>query len=64
MKDSTLLAQIKKTGLTEEQAVRALSVIADYAKEKFPILQGNINAYLKQEFKHADPELVSKILDR
>ena len=64
MKHPTLLEEIKKTGLTEEQAVKALSVITNYAKERFPILQGNINAYLKQEFKHADPDLVSRFLDR
>ena len=62
MQDLTLLQQIKQTGLSEEQAIKVLAVTADYAKQKFPILEGNINAYLKQEFKQADPELVSSIL--
>lgn len=63
MQDSTLLEKIKNTGLSEEEAVKALSVIADYAKEKFPILQGNINAFVKQEFRQADPVLLSRVLN-
>jgi hypothetical protein len=62
MENFTLLHEIKKSGLSEEQAVKTLSVVADYAKEKFPILEGNINSYLREEFKQADPEVVSKIL--
>jgi hypothetical protein len=54
MQDFTLLEQIKKEGLTEEQAAKALYVIADYAKEKLPILQGNINAFVKQEYRNAN----------
>ena len=61
MENSTLFEQIRHTGLSDEQALKALSVVGDYAKEKFPILEGNINAYLKQEFKQADPELISRV---
>jgi hypothetical protein len=57
MENFTLLHEIKKSGLSEEQAVKTLSVVADYA-----ILKGNINSYLREEFKQADPEVVSKIL--
>ena len=63
MQDSTLLEKIRNTGLSEEQAIKALSVIADYAKEKFPILHGNINAFVKQEFRKADPDLLSRVLN-
>jgi hypothetical protein len=61
MRPSTLYQEIKETGLSEEQALKVLSVVGNYAKEKFPILEGNINAYLKQEFKQADPELLAKV---
>ena len=58
-----LLQQIKKLGLTEEQAIKALAVAASFAKEKFPILQGNINSYIKQELKQADPYIVERVFD-
>jgi len=61
MENSTLFQQLRKAGLSEEQALRVLSVVGNYAKEKFPILEGNINAYLKQEFKQADPALIEKV---
>ena len=63
MDNSTLFQLIRKTGLSEEQTLKALTVAGEYAKEKFPILEGNINAYLKQEFKQADPFLVEKLFD-
>jgi hypothetical protein len=61
MENSTLFEQIRQAGLSDEQALKVLSVVGDYAKEKFPILEGNINAYLKQEFRQADPELISRV---
>ena len=59
--ENTLIQEIKKTGLSEEQVLKTLAVVSNYAKEKFPILEGNINAYLKQELKQADPELREKV---
>jgi hypothetical protein len=59
--ENTLLQEIKNTGLSEEQVLKTLAVVSNYAKEKFPILEGNINAYLKQELKQADPELREKV---
>lgn len=64
MENTNLLEQlIEQNGLTEEQAIRSLAIVAEYGKEKFPILEGTINAYVKQEFKHANPDLVSQILN-
>jgi hypothetical protein len=63
MKCTTLFHQVKKTGLSDEQALLTLHVVGNYAKEKFPILEGNINAFLKQEFRQADPLLVEKLFD-
>ena len=59
--ENTLIQEIKNTGLSEEQVLKTLAVVSNYAKEKFPILEGNINAYLKQELKQADPELREKV---
>lgn len=61
MEKYTLLKQIIKAGLSEEQALKVLAVTGNYVKEKFPILEGNVNAYLKQEFKQANPEIISKV---
>lgn len=55
MENTTLLQQlIDKSGLSEREAIKALNVVADFAKERFPILEGTINAYIKQEFRNAD----------
>lgn len=31
-----------EAGLTEEQAVKAITLVKDFAKEKFPLLSGTI----------------------
>ena len=38
-----LIDRLKAQGLTEEQAYKAIEVIKDFAKEKFPIFAGAIN---------------------
>ena len=38
-----LIDRLKAQGLTEEQAHKAIEVIKDFAKEKFPIFAGAIN---------------------
>ena len=63
MENSTLLQQMRQLGLSEEQAIKVLVVAGNYIKEKFPILEANINSYLKEEFKQADPDVVSKVLN-
>lgn len=64
MEHSSLFQHIKETGLSEEQTLLTLHIVGNYAKEKFPILQGNINAYLKEEFKQADPLLLEKLFNK
>ncbi|MCM5530145.1 MAG: hypothetical protein ACO1NW_12555 [Chitinophagaceae bacterium] len=38
-----LLDRLKAEGLTEEQAYKAISVIKDFTKEKFPLFAGAID---------------------
>jgi hypothetical protein len=38
-----LLERLKAAGLTEEQALKAITIIKDFAKEKFPIFGGAID---------------------
>lgn len=38
-----LINRLKAQGLTEEQALKAIEVIRDFAKEKFPLFAGAIN---------------------
>ena len=38
-----LIDKLKAQGLTEDQAYKAIDVIKDFAKEKFPIFAGAIN---------------------
>jgi hypothetical protein len=37
-----LIDRLKAQGLTEEQALNAITVIKDFAKEKFPVFSGAI----------------------
>ena len=51
MKD--LIERLKAEGLTEQQAYKAVEVIKDFAKEKFPVFSGAIermfDKYSKQD---------------
>jgi hypothetical protein len=38
-----LINRLTSTGLTEQQAVQAITIIKDFAKEKFPIFGGAID---------------------
>ena len=49
---NNLLKEIEATGISEEQAVKALSIVAKFATERFPILEGSIKTYLKTEFRN------------
>ena len=48
-----LIERLKAEGLTEQQAYKAIEVIKEFAKEKFPIFGGAIDRmfdkYSKQE---------------
>jgi hypothetical protein len=53
MKQASLLATlIHETGLSEEQAKHSLVLVADFAKDKLPILRGNINRFLERELNN------------
>ena len=55
MKQTSLLAiLIHETGLSEVQATHSLVLVADFAKEKLPVLRGNINRFLEKELSN-DP---------
>jgi hypothetical protein len=55
MKQASLIATlIHETGLSEEQATHSLMLVADFAKEKLPVLRGNINRFLESELSN-DP---------
>jgi len=38
-----IIKRLTAQGLTEEQAYKAIEVIKDFAKEKFPVFAGAIN---------------------
>jgi hypothetical protein len=38
-----LIARLMQAGLTEEQANKAISIISQFAKEKFPLFAGAID---------------------
>jgi hypothetical protein len=37
-----LIDRLKSEGLTEEQALKAITIVKDFAKEKFPVFSGAI----------------------
>jgi len=37
-----LIDRLKAEGLTEEQALKSINIIKDFAKEKFPVFSGAI----------------------
>ena len=41
--ENTLIQEIKNTGLSEEQVLKTLAVVSNYAKEKFDV--GLMNAF-------------------
>jgi hypothetical protein len=62
LKNSTLLNEIQASGISLEQSVKALCIVSDVAKQKFPILEGTINSFLKKEFSEVDIDIIAKIL--
>jgi hypothetical protein len=50
-----LINRLKQKGLTQQQAMDAITVIKDYAKEKFPVFAGAIeNMFTKYAPKEDD----------
>lgn len=56
MKNGFLLDLIIDMGFSKDQAKGTLIVVSDYAKEKLPVLRGNINTFLNEELENADKE--------
>lgn len=38
-----LIEKLVQTGLTEEQAKKAVNTVAEYVKEKFPMISGAVD---------------------
>ena len=50
-----------EVGLTEEQAIKAVTMMKDFAKEKFPLLSGAIEkVFTKYSYKKDDEDLPEK----
>ncbi len=50
-----LIDRLVATGLTEQQAVKTIEVVKDFAKEKFPIFAGAIEKMF-DKYKAKDEE--------
>ena len=49
-----LIERLKAEGLTEQQALKAIEVIKEFAKEKFPIFGGAIDRMFEKYSKQED----------
>ncbi len=49
-----LIERLKAEGLTEQQAMKAIEVIKEFAKEKFPIFGGAIDRMFEKYSKQED----------
>ena len=63
MENSSLLNKIQASGISLEQSIRALSIVSNVVKEKYPILEGTINSFLKKEFSQVDSELIERVFN-
>ena len=54
-----LIDRLVATGLTEQQALKSIEVVKDFAKEKFPIFAGAI----EKMFDKYKPKEVEDFLD-
>ncbi|MEO6071482.1 MAG: hypothetical protein ABIN57_01280 [Chitinophagaceae bacterium] len=48
-RDSLVSVLEQQVGLSKEQALDALIVVFDHAKQECPVLRGNINSFLDEE---------------
>jgi hypothetical protein len=53
-----LIEKMKAIGLTEEQAYKAIEVIKDFTKEKFPIFSGAIDKLFDKYDKRQDDDFM------
>jgi hypothetical protein len=52
MKNHSLIyTLIINAKISREQAIHALTIVSEFAKEKFPVLRGNISSILKNEIE-------------
>ena len=50
-----LISKLKAIGLTDEQAIKAVTIVKDFAKDKFPMFSGAIEkAFTKHAPKNDD----------
>jgi hypothetical protein len=54
-----LIDKLKAEGLTEQQALKAIEIIKDFAKQKFPIFSGAI----EKVFEKYNPKNEDDFLD-
>ena len=51
---------ISEVGLTEEQALKSVTMMKDFAKEKFPLLSGAIEkVFSKYAYKQDDEDFLA-----
>lgn len=51
---------ISEVGLTEEQAIKSVTMMKDFAKEKFPLLSGAIEkVFNKYSYKQDDEDFLA-----
>lgn len=53
-----LIDKLKSEGLTEEQAYRAIEVIKEFTKEKFPLFSGAIDKLFDKYGTKADDDFM------
>jgi hypothetical protein len=53
-----LIDRLKAEGLTEEQALKAIDVIKDFTKQKFPLFSGAIDKLFDKYSPKADDDFM------
>ena len=53
-----LIDRLKAEGLTEEQALKAIEVIKDFTKQKFPLFSGAIDKLFDKYSPKADDDFM------
>jgi len=53
-----LINRLKQKGLTQQQAMDAITVIKDYAKEKFPVFAGAIEGMFSKNAPKDEDEFM------
>ena len=57
MNNPCLLQELSRyAGLSKEDAVKVLMIVAEFAREKAPILSGNINQFIQEVLSKSGQE--------